>query len=163
MGEGQAAKQGDHCGRYGSEKPVYGGCSAASFIGWGSYCFGEHRGADARSLPGGEACAVVLAGSGSGVATDLSQPKKQAGTATGGVADLNTNTIGSLPMLVAANVGVVHQGTGHPMVDASGAETIWGRWKRYHIEEMKERAEVQYAGVKHAKFGVVTRTVRATS
>nr|XP_040257390.1 uncharacterized protein LOC120974896 [Aegilops tauschii subsp. strangulata] len=58
--------------------------------------------------------------------------------------------------LVAANVGGARQGTGRPMVDASGAETIWGHWKRYHREEMKERVKVQYAGVKHAKFGVVT-------
>lgn len=49
-----------------------------------------------------------------------------------------------------------NKGKGRPIVDATGAETIWGRWKRYHGEEAQERADVQYAAVKHAKFGVVT-------
>lgn len=49
----------------------------------------------------------------------------------------------------------VHGGA-RPNVDAKGAETIWGRWKRFHREECEERVEVQYAGVKHGKFGVPT-------
>ena len=35
-------------------------------------------------------------------------------------------------------------------------ETALGRWKRYHQEEQEERAVVQFAGVKHVKFGVPT-------
>lgn len=43
-----------------------------------------------------------------------------------------------------------------PSVDAKGDETILGRWKRVHREEREERDVVQYAGVKHAMFGVPT-------
>lgn len=60
---------------------------------------------------------LVLAGSGSSVANDLSQSKKQAGTAMDRVADLNTNMIDSLPMATFSLQEDQHVGVADGEVD----------------------------------------------
>ena len=61
---------------------------------------------------------LVSAGSDSIVANDLSQSKKQAGTAMGRVADINTNMIESLPMATCSLQEDQHVGVAGGECDA---------------------------------------------
>ena len=92
--------------------------------------------------------AISPGGGAAGLQT-VSGVVQQAGGGQGGVAALPGDGL-------EADSKAKATGGMRPSLDAKGRETIWGCWKRVHREEREERAMVQYAGVKHAMFGVPT-------